>query len=226
MRLNSMPHNETIRISRIHHPLHSLGPGTRIGIWLQGCTLACDGCMSKHTWSKESGQNYSQQEVLKKIENIYLESNSKVDGITFSGGEPFEQGGAFLGLVEHIKLWRDQTQPSLDLLCYTGFRWASIRKRFPSALDLFDGIISEPYSKNDNNNSQIMGSSNQLLHHLTPLGKEMYNDEWQALTDRKIDIVVDNNSVSVLGIPNQGDLDKLVNLCKSKGLTLEGLSWS
>ena len=226
MRLRSMPHNTIIRISRIYHPLHSLGPGKRIGIWLQGCSLACDGCMSKHTWDKEAGHSYSRQEILKKVENIYSDSNTNVDGITFSGGEPFEQGDSFISLVKHIKTWRDETNKSLDLLCYTGFRWASIEKRFPTALDMFDGIISEPYSKIDNNNNPIMGSSNQLLHHLTPLGKEKYNDEWQVLSDRKIDVVVDNNSVSVIGIPNQGDLDKLVKLCETKGLTLEGLSWS
>lgn len=221
-----MPHNRILRISRIHYPLHSLGPGRRIGIWLQGCSLACDGCMSKHTWDKQAGSAYTQQEVLMKIEKIYLDSSAQVDGITFSGGEPFEQGAAFLSLVKHIKSWRDEIKPSLDLLCYTGFRWASIKRQFPTALDLFDGIISEPYSKNESNNSPIMGSANQLLHQLTLLGKETYTNDWQVLSDRKIDVVVDSNTVSVLGIPSQGDLDKLVNLCKSKGLTLEGLSWS
>lgn len=39
-----------IRLSRLHFPVTALGPGERLGIWFQGCSLGCQGCISPDTW--------------------------------------------------------------------------------------------------------------------------------------------------------------------------------
>ena len=31
------------QLNKIQYPLYNLGVGKRIGIWVKGCTLACDG---------------------------------------------------------------------------------------------------------------------------------------------------------------------------------------
>jgi hypothetical protein len=33
----------TLRLNRMHHPVTTLGYGTRAGIWVQGCTIGCPG---------------------------------------------------------------------------------------------------------------------------------------------------------------------------------------
>ena len=45
----------TIAISRIHYPVTTLGPGKRIGIWMQGCSIRCPGCISADTWAPGRG---------------------------------------------------------------------------------------------------------------------------------------------------------------------------
>src|SRR5437899_11617845 len=45
-----------IAISRIHFPVTKLGPGRRIGIWVQGCSVRCPGCISVDTWAQGRGR--------------------------------------------------------------------------------------------------------------------------------------------------------------------------
>ena len=40
-----------IRLNKAHYPVTALGPGRRIGLWLQGCALACPGCISQDSWA-------------------------------------------------------------------------------------------------------------------------------------------------------------------------------
>ena len=42
---------QSVSISRLHFPVTTLGPGHRIGIWFQGCSIRCEGCLSMDTWA-------------------------------------------------------------------------------------------------------------------------------------------------------------------------------
>ena len=39
-----------ISLSRVHFPVTTLGPGQRLGLWFQGCSIRCAGCISADTW--------------------------------------------------------------------------------------------------------------------------------------------------------------------------------
>ena len=39
-----------IAVNRLHWPVTVLGPGRRVGIWMQGCSIGCPGCVSRDTW--------------------------------------------------------------------------------------------------------------------------------------------------------------------------------
>ncbi|WP_461325238.1 4Fe-4S cluster-binding domain-containing protein [Bradyrhizobium diazoefficiens] len=45
-----------ISVSRIHFPVTTLGPGRRLGIWFQGCSIRCPGCISMDTWMEGAGK--------------------------------------------------------------------------------------------------------------------------------------------------------------------------
>ena len=45
-----------IAINKAHFPVTVLGPGRRIGIWLQGCSIHCKGCVSQDTWAADPGR--------------------------------------------------------------------------------------------------------------------------------------------------------------------------
>ncbi|MDY6787204.1 MAG: 4Fe-4S cluster-binding domain-containing protein, partial [candidate division WOR-3 bacterium] len=57
-----------ISINNIVYPVNSLGPGTRIGIWVQGCSMECKRCMAKHTWNINEGKRYKIYQLTNRIE--------------------------------------------------------------------------------------------------------------------------------------------------------------
>ena len=106
-----------ISVSRIHFPVTTLGPGRRLGIWFQGCSIRCPGCISMDTWAEGRG-NTTVEEVV----NSIIPWISKADGITISGGEPFDQPDALLELTARIR-----SKTEADILVFTGYPWAYIR---------------------------------------------------------------------------------------------------
>ena len=60
------------------------GPGIRLVVFTQGCRHHCPGCHNPETHSFQGGQLVSIDEILDMIKK-----NPLLDGITFSGGDPF-----------------------------------------------------------------------------------------------------------------------------------------
>lgn len=76
------------------------GPGIRIVIFMQGCSLRCLFCHNPDTWQRESNFKMTPLEVVTlicKYKN-YIMNNG---GVTFSGGEPLFQSEF---LIETLKL--------------------------------------------------------------------------------------------------------------------------
>ena len=42
-----------LQLNKAHFPVTALGPGRRIGIWVQGCSIQCPGCVSLDTWKPD-----------------------------------------------------------------------------------------------------------------------------------------------------------------------------
>ena len=72
------------------------GEGIRAVIWTQGCPHHCPFCQNPDTWDYNGG-------FLEDTENIKKEINSLDDevGVTFSGGDPFEQPEACYELAKY-----------------------------------------------------------------------------------------------------------------------------
>ncbi len=65
------------------------GPGLRCVIFTQGCPLRCAYCHNPDTHSFEGGEEYTPEEMCKKI--LRFKSYIKNGGVTVSGGEPLTQ---------------------------------------------------------------------------------------------------------------------------------------
>ena len=74
------------------------GPGFRFVLFTQGCPHHCEGCQNPQTHDPDGGTEMSREEIVRQ-----LLSNPLTDGITFSGGEPFEQAGPGTG-AERVDL--------------------------------------------------------------------------------------------------------------------------
>ena len=71
-----------------------LGPGYRAGIWLQGCPFRCPGCIAPGTLASDAGAAMDVSEVVR-----IIAQDSRIDGVTCSGGEPFAQAGALAAIL-------------------------------------------------------------------------------------------------------------------------------
>jgi len=80
------------------------GPGIRAVIFLTGCKLRCKYCHNPESWVKRE-DNYTSEDVLKKVLRFkpYFKRNN--GGVTFSGGEPLLQADF---LIETSKLLKKE----------------------------------------------------------------------------------------------------------------------
>ena len=77
------------------------GPGERVVIWLQGCTLDCPGCWNPATHERAGGFERSVEDILAWLKAV--RSRAGVAGLTISGGEPMEQAAGLLELLVGVR---------------------------------------------------------------------------------------------------------------------------
>ena len=79
------------------------GPGIRYVVFMQGCNLRCKYCHNPDTWSKQTANEYTVNELANKILNSkdYLKLSN--GGVTFSGGEPLLQAKFLTQVCKKLK---------------------------------------------------------------------------------------------------------------------------
>ncbi|OTA16266.1 pyruvate formate-lyase-activating enzyme [Xenorhabdus vietnamensis] len=188
-----------INLSRLHYPVTSLGPGKRIGIWTQGCSIRCKGCMSPDTW-RPTQQRIAVSTLIIKLKPWLTEA----EGITISGGEPFEQPDALYTLLKMLR-----GHFSGDILVFSGYEYSALKTMLQTMEGLIDALVSGPYQQEATQNLRLRGSDNQELHLLTPLGRQRYHTYHLPLdeTDKVLDLALDaQGRVFIAGIPGKGDM--------------------
>lgn len=135
------------------------GPGLRKVFFSQGCTHVCKHCFNPTTWSFTGGKLVNMDELIKQVEY-----ESFLDGVTFSGGDPFQQPQSFAYLAEHLH------QLGINIWIYTGYTFEEllqlsktnpyINKMLYNCDVIVDGLFKEELMSD-----QIMyrGSSNQKI---------------------------------------------------------------
>ena len=106
------------------------GPGKRFCIWVQGCSRHCQGCFAKETWDFSLGVSYSVSELFEMIKK-----QNNIEGVTFLGGEPFEQKDELLELIKLVKC------ENLSVVCFTGFTIEDLKSKNDSVINELLGNI-------------------------------------------------------------------------------------
>lgn len=142
------------RLNKIQYPVYNLGPGKRIGIWVQGCSIRCDGCINRSTWDIGGGKKIDMLSFINFIEKL----GGMYDGITISGGEPFDQ---YPQLMAFCNMIRKRTP--LNILCYSGYTLAELGEKFPDKAfcSCINFLVDGCYEKNKVSAHHLKGSGNQ-----------------------------------------------------------------
>ncbi|MDS1269133.1 4Fe-4S single cluster domain-containing protein [Lipingzhangella sp. LS1_29] len=222
-----------LRTARLHYPVTALGPGTRLGIWTQGCPLACPGCMSRDTWDSGRG-TLVPVAALAQVWHRVLTAGAA--GVTISGGEPLSQPRAVATLVTALDLVRARIRPSADILLYTGYAPAELADQLnaphphgPALAQILthsDAVITGRFDISQPTTAIWRGSANQQLHPLTPLGQRRYEPYVDyAPAAPPVQVGVDDTGLWIIGVPRHRQLAEFDRALRQRGLTLEGVSW-
>lgn len=212
-----------VRISRTHSPVTNLGYGTRIGIWFQGCSIGCRGCVAVDTWSSDARDDTTVEEVMAYVRSRPDDELAQLDGITLSGGEPFDQPEALLELIRALRSWRAEIARPIDILCYSGHREERIRSEHSEIVELLDALIPEPFVLAQRAVIPLRGSANQRVIALTPLGTERYTGEaLERMTAQRdtMQVLIGDGRVLMVGIPKDDDIAALTRRLRDRGVRL------
>ena len=213
-----------IQISRAHFPVTVLGPGRRIGIWLQGCSIGCPNCISRDTSGEpDDSKAISVEALLNWCKSVAPDGP---DGVTISGGEPFDQVAALSKLLDALNEWRGRLRKIFDILCYSGYRYDKLVAKYSGVVGKLDALIPEPYVTSRGPGKIWRGSSNQSLVPISTLGNARYSEYVGQELKRQFQVVAQSGQIWLIGIPGAEQMNAFAEECSDRGLTLESVSWT
>ena len=114
------------------------GPGFRFTVFPPGCSHHCPGCHNPQTHDPSGGTEHTVEELLER-----MRSNPLTDGLTLSGGEPFEQPEDCLLLAQGAH------ESGLNVWSYTGYLFEFLRDQGTEAQKVLlrevDVLVDGPF---------------------------------------------------------------------------------
>ena len=132
------------------------GPGIRFAIFVQGCPHNCEGCHNPQTHDFSGGEDSDTDSLLERIKG-----NPLLDGVTFSGGEPFCQAHALAHLGRQVK------SLGMNVITYTGYTFEELyanrdKNGWGELLEVTDYLIDGKFILAQKDwNIKFRGSTNQ-----------------------------------------------------------------
>ena len=151
--------NPLIRIAGLVEDSIVDGPGLRLTVFAQGCLHNCLGCHNVHTHSFTGGSLLGVESIINRVR-----ANPLLDGVTLSGGEPFEQAESFVVLAKMVQAL------GLNVITYTGYTYERLvagganRPGWQMLLDQTDYLVDGRFVLDKRNLMlRYRGSENQRI---------------------------------------------------------------
>ena len=129
---------EPLRVLRVYDETIADGDGLRLSVYFAGCAHNCPGCHNPDSHDPAGGTEMPVEEI-----GAQLLRNPLTDGLTLSGGEPFQQAEDCLALA------RLAHSHGLNVWSYTGYTYESLLSQGTPAqralLDEIDVLLETPY---------------------------------------------------------------------------------
>jgi anaerobic ribonucleoside-triphosphate reductase activating protein len=206
----------TVRISRLAAPITALGPGIRVAVWVQGCTIGCAGCASVDTWDAAGGTSWDVAVLADHLVDTAITVGA--EGLTITGGEPFQQADAVAALIDAVRERWDA-----DVLLFTGYAASAARRVSPVLWSRLDMAIAGPYRRDRPSAHPLLGSANQTVEALTDRGATLLHPIADGATH--LQVTESAGALHIVGMPSPGDLPRLRRMLAERGVRLNGVSW-
>jgi anaerobic ribonucleoside-triphosphate reductase activating protein len=151
-----------LRVATIVDDTEAEGPGRRLAMWVQGCTIRCPGCCNPEMFAAKGGTEMPVESALARI-------TSDVEGVSILGGEPFEQAAEVAAFARGVRA------RGKNVMVYSGYTLDELHAR-PDAGELLaeiDLLVDGRYDRTRPEpppplGRRWLGSTNQVMHFLTP----------------------------------------------------------
>lgn len=147
-----------LRLARTITRSQANGPGERFVVWVQGCPIHCPGCWNRDTWDAQGGREVCLEELAAEVS-----AEARLEGVTFTGGEPMAQAEALAELATACRA------RGLSVFIFTGYRQEQLKSPAQRELwDLADIVVAGPYVQAQRLFEHAwVGSANQQVHFVT-----------------------------------------------------------
>jgi anaerobic ribonucleoside-triphosphate reductase activating protein len=201
--------SDVIQLGALQSRSTVAGPGERAVVWVAGCLRRCPGCMKPEWFGFDAGEPVGVGELAERILSI-----PRLDGVTFSGGEPFEQASALARVCRIVR------RAGLNVLVYTGYRLDALRAdetRFGVLLADIDFLIDGEYRHDLPGPFRWRGSENQAIYDLR---RHVRIDSVDESTSREIQLTLESDGVRVTGFPSSQTLRDLARSLERRGVRI------
>ncbi|MFX0170303.1 MAG: 4Fe-4S single cluster domain-containing protein [Candidatus Hodarchaeota archaeon] len=198
-----------LNIADVFPVSYSNGPGRRTVIWIQGCTLKCPGCFNQEFQPHIKRYLVDPGDFANRITNLC--KFHQCEGITITGGEPFQQSRALCEFIESIK------KEGLSITVFSGYKYHELirskEKYVRVLLQHIDLLIAGPFNHTVKYNRTWFDDPDKELIYLTDIIQpKMSND---SKNENDLEIILEEATISVTGFPEKHDYDVLKDILKT-----------
>lgn len=197
---------QAIRVARIVARTDAEGPGTRFAVWVQGCSIRCEGCFNPHLWIPSGAAACAPRLLAEQA------ITAQVSGVTILGGEPFDQAEALAVFAGEVR------RAGLSVMTFTGHTLTHLEAQMRlgktsvrALLKQTDLLVDGPYLAGfPDQRRPWVGSTNQQFHFLTSRYAHLKR-HLSGMPDR-LEVRVDAyGTTAINGWANLEALDKLLS---------------